>query len=185
MSEEPPSDPQPEPSAPPAFSLRRALAVIGPGILVAATGVGAGDLATAAFTGSEVGVVVLWAVVFGAVLKFALTEGLARFQLASDETLLEGAVRRLGRPVAWVFVPYLLLWSFFVGSALMSACGVTLVAIFPVLEPATGKVVCIRLPGVRGSARHASVGAAWTGLAIAVATALSPRVQARDPGRRP
>jgi Mn2+/Fe2+ NRAMP family transporter len=121
--------------------LRRALAVIGPGVLVAATGVGAGDLATAAFTGSELGVTVLWAVILGAGLKLALTEGLTRFQLATGETLLEGAVRRLGRWVAWIFLPYLLLWSFFVGSALMSACGVTLVAIAPVLEPATGKIV--------------------------------------------
>lgn len=115
--------------------------MIGPGVLVAATGVGAGDLATAAFTGSELGVSVLWAVVLGALLKLALTEGLARFQLATGETLLTGAVRRLGPWVGWVFLPYLLLWSFFVGSALMSACGVTLVAVIPVLEPATGKVV--------------------------------------------
>ena len=41
------------------------LAVIGPGILVAATGVGAGDLATSAFTGSALGLTVLWAVVLG------------------------------------------------------------------------------------------------------------------------
>jgi Mn2+/Fe2+ NRAMP family transporter len=54
------------------------LAVLGPGLLVAATGVGAGDLATAAFTGSHVGVAVLWAVVLGALLKFVLNEGLAR-----------------------------------------------------------------------------------------------------------
>ena len=39
------------------------LAMIGPGILVAATGVGAGDLATGALTGSRLGVAVLWAVV--------------------------------------------------------------------------------------------------------------------------
>jgi Mn2+/Fe2+ NRAMP family transporter len=124
-----------------AKTLPAALAVIAPGILVAATGVGAGDLATAAFTGSELGVAVLWAVLVGAGLKLVVTEGLARHQLVTGKTLLEGAVGALGRPVAWVFLPYLLLWSFFVGSALMSACGVTLVAIFPVFEPATGKVV--------------------------------------------
>ena len=51
--------------------------ILGPGLLVAATGVGAGDLATGAFTGSQLGVVVLWAAVVGAGLKYALTEGLA------------------------------------------------------------------------------------------------------------
>ena len=44
----------------------RLLAVIGPGILVAATGVGAGDLATGALAGGKLGVAVLWAVLIGA-----------------------------------------------------------------------------------------------------------------------
>jgi Mn2+/Fe2+ NRAMP family transporter len=118
------------------------LSLIGPGLLVAATGVGAGDLATASFTGSQLGTAVLWAVVVGAFLKFVMTEGLARWQLATGETLLEGAVHRLGRGVVWLFLPYLLLWSFLVGSALMSACGVTLHAMIPVFEDASqGKVV--------------------------------------------
>ncbi|MDF1561440.1 MAG: Nramp family divalent metal transporter [Deltaproteobacteria bacterium] len=118
------------------------LTLIGPGLLVAATGVGAGDLATASFTGSELGTAILWAVVVGAALKFVLNEGLARWQLATGETALEGAITRFGRGVGWVFLAYLLLWSFFVGSALMSACGVTLHALFPVFESAAaGKVV--------------------------------------------
>ena len=118
------------------------LSLIGPGLLVAATGVGAGDLATASFTGSLLGTAILWAVVVGAFLKFVMTEGLARWQLATGETLLEGAVHRLGRGVGWLFLPYLLLWSFLVGSALMSACGVTLHALIPVFEDASqGKVV--------------------------------------------
>jgi Mn2+/Fe2+ NRAMP family transporter len=116
--------------------------MIGPGLLLAATGVGAGDLATASFAGGLLGTAVLWAVVFGAFLKFVVTEGLARWQLATGETLIEGAVSRLGRGVVWLFMPYLLLWSFFVGSALMGASGVTLHAMLPVFEDAEwGKVV--------------------------------------------
>ena len=45
------------------------LAVIGPGILISATGVGAGDLAAGAFAGSKLGVAVLWAVLLGAFIK--------------------------------------------------------------------------------------------------------------------
>lgn len=107
------------------------LAIIGPGMLVAATGVGAGDLATAALAGSRLGTAVLWAVVVGAVMKFVLTEGLARWQLATDQTLLEGTSRHLGRGVLAVFAIYLAAWSFFVGSALVSACGATAHAICP------------------------------------------------------
>lgn len=116
--------------------------VLLPGILIAATGVGAGDLATAAFTGSHLGTAVLWAVVAGAFMKLVLNEGLARYQLVTGETLLEGAIRKLGWPAIVLFAPYLVVWSFFVAAALMSACGVTMSAMLPVFDaPATGKVV--------------------------------------------
>ena len=59
------------------------LVIVGPGVLVAATGVGAGDLATGALVGSKLGTAVLWAVVLGAGLKYLLTEGLARWQMAN------------------------------------------------------------------------------------------------------
>lgn len=113
------------------------LAIIAPGILVAATGVGAGDLATASFAGSHLGLAILWAVVVGGILKMVLTEGLARWQLATDSSFLEGLAKHTHPIVGWLFLPYLLLWSFFVGSALMSACGVTLHAIFPVFDDAS------------------------------------------------
>jgi Mn2+/Fe2+ NRAMP family transporter len=102
-------------------------------MLVAATGVGAGDLAAAAFTGSTLGLAVLWAVVAGAFLKFVLNEGLTRWQLATGSTLLEGCVEHLGRPVRWIFLAYLLVWSCLVAAALMSAIGVTSHAMFPLV----------------------------------------------------
>jgi Mn2+/Fe2+ NRAMP family transporter len=121
--------------------MKRFLTIIGPGLLVAATGIGAGDLATAGFAGSYLGTTILWAAVVGALLKFVITEGLARWQLATGTTLLEGVITRIGKVAGWVFMAYLLLWSFFVGSALMSACGVTFHALLPVFEDAThGKV---------------------------------------------
>ena len=127
------------------------LVVIGPGLLLAATGIGAGDLATASFAGSLLGTGILWAVVVGALLKFVITEGLARWQLATGETLLEGSVHRLGHVVGWIFLPCLLLWSFFVASALMSACGVTLHAIFAIFDDANrGKIVFGMLASATG-----------------------------------
>ena len=118
------------------------LAFVGPGLLVAATGVGAGDLATASIVGSRLGLGVLWAVLVGAALKYVLNEGLARWQLATGTTLLEGVVRYLGRPVSYFFLAYLLFWSFAVGRALVSACGVTAHALFPLFaDPVTGKIV--------------------------------------------
>jgi Mn2+/Fe2+ NRAMP family transporter len=109
---------------------------------LAATGVGAGDLAISTIVGSRLGTVVLWAVVLGAFLKFVVTEGLARWQLATGNTFLEGLVHKAGPITIWVFLPYLLLWSFFIGSAMMSACGIALLAIVPIFDnPDHGKIV--------------------------------------------
>ncbi|MDG2199774.1 MAG: Nramp family divalent metal transporter [Phycisphaerales bacterium] len=105
------------------------LQVLGPGLLVAATGVGAGDLATAGFAGSKLGLIVLWAVIVGAAMKFVLNEGLARWQLATDTTLLEGVSRHIGRWAILVFLIYLLPFTFVVGGALIAATGVATHAI--------------------------------------------------------
>ncbi len=132
-----------ETQQPAGTSRRRSLAgLIGPGLLLAATGVGAGDLATGSFVGGLLGTAVLWAVAVGAFFKYVVTEGLARWQLATGQTLIEGVATRAGRWAIWLFLPYLVLWSFFVGSALMSATGATLHAIAPVFGDAeTGKIV--------------------------------------------
>ncbi len=110
---------------------RTLLSVIGPGMLVAATGIGAGDLATASFSGSALGLAILWAVTLGAFMKFVLNEGLTRWQLATGRTFVEGCVDHLGRAASWLFLGYLLAWSFLVAAALMSAMGVTCHAIYP------------------------------------------------------
>ena len=118
------------------------LKIIGPGMLIAATGVGAGDLATAAFTGNKLGVAILWAVLLGAFFKYVLNEGLTRWQLVTGETILEGAMKRFGKPVQIGFMIYFLVWSFLVAAALMSACGAVTHALFPIFQDAnTAKIV--------------------------------------------
>ena len=118
------------------------LATIAPGVLVAATGVGVGDIAGAGFAGSHLGYAVLWAAVLGCFIKFVVNEGLMRWQLATGQTLLEGAVGRFGPAVRWMFLAYLLVWSWAVGSALISASGIAAHALLPVFDdPQAGKVV--------------------------------------------
>ena len=118
------------------------LVVIGPGILVAATGVGAGDLLTASLAGSRHGLTLLWAAWVGAVLKWFLNEGIARWQMATGTTVLEGWVDRLGRWVRWVFLAYLLVWTVFTAGALMNACGVAGTGLLPLGDDLrTSKIV--------------------------------------------
>lgn len=110
------------------------LAVLGPGLAVAATGVGAGDVVTASVSGALYGAAILWAAVIGAVLKFALNEGIARWQLATDSTLLQGWGRHLRRPVIAAFLLYLLIWTSLVAGALIAACGVAAHSLIPALS---------------------------------------------------
>jgi len=111
------------------------LAILGPGMLIAATGVGAGDLATGALAGGKLGTAILWAVIVGSVMKWIVNEGLARWQLATGQTWLEGCSRHFGRAFQYLFLAYLVYWTFFVSAALMSACGATFHAIFPLRDP--------------------------------------------------
>jgi Mn2+/Fe2+ NRAMP family transporter len=113
---------------------------IGPGILVAATGVGAGDLITASIAGSKNGVAIIWAALWGAALKWALTEGIARWHLATGTSLLEGWINRFGKWVAWIFLPYFFLWTFMVGGALVNACGIAATALLPIGNTVTSKI---------------------------------------------
>ena len=110
------------------------LTAIGPGIVIAATGLGAGDLITAAVAGANFGTTLLWAVLLGAILKYVLNEGLARWQLVTDITLLEGWVKYLPLALSWYFLLYLVLWSFIVAGALMAACGLAAHAMIPALS---------------------------------------------------
>ena len=107
---------------------------IGPGIAIAATGVGAGDLLAAMLAGADFGTALVWVVVVGAVLKLGLNEGVARWQLATGTTLLEGWCRYLGWPLKAYFFVYLVVWSFIVAGGLMSACGVAAHALWPILS---------------------------------------------------
>jgi Mn2+/Fe2+ NRAMP family transporter len=105
--------------------------MIGPGLVLAATGVGVGDLVAASVAGARFGHALMWAVVVGALLKFVLSEGLARWQLATGTTLVEGWVTHLGGWVRYLFLGYLIIWSFIVGGALVNACGIAAHALAP------------------------------------------------------
>jgi Mn2+/Fe2+ NRAMP family transporter len=109
----------------------RILAVLGPGLAIAATGVGAGDLMSALIAGAKHGTALLWVIAIGAILKFTLNEGVARWQLATGTTLIEGWTDHLGRPVLIYFSAYLAIWGVVVAAGLMSACGVAAHALLP------------------------------------------------------
>lgn len=112
--------------------LKQKLSFLGPGFIVAATGVGAGDLIAASVAGAQYGTIILWAALIGGILKYCLNEGIARWQLATGETMIQGWTGRLPKWVSYYFLVYLLLWSFVVAGALISFCGLAAQTLLPV-----------------------------------------------------
>ena len=106
--------------------------IVGPGLVVAATGVGAADMVATLVAGSRYGYGLLWAVVLGVVMKILLVEGAGRFTLATGNTIFEGW-RSLGRWTTWYFAPYIMIWGFVYGATAMSSTALPLAALFPVL----------------------------------------------------
>lgn len=130
------TDPRPD-AVPP-----KRLSLIGPGIVVAATGVGAGDLVATLIAGSRFGYALLWAAVLGAVLKIALAEGVGRWVLSSGRTIFDGwsslpGATLMGGRLNWAgvyFGLYVVVWGFVYGAAAMTATALPLAALFPLLD---------------------------------------------------
>src|SRR5688572_13330867 len=68
------------------FSLAK---LIGPGLMVAAAGIGTGDMVSATMGGAGYGLALLWVVALAAFLKCFLNEGIARWQLATNTIAIE------------------------------------------------------------------------------------------------
>jgi Mn2+/Fe2+ NRAMP family transporter len=106
----------------------------GPGIVIAVTGVGAGDMVSSLVAGTDFGMVLIWAVVLGALLKYFLTEGIGRWYMASGQTILQGW-HSLGWVAIWYFVIYLFIVTFVFGAAVTSTAALALDAAFPDVLP--------------------------------------------------
>ncbi|GAA0445474.1 Nramp family divalent metal transporter [Lentibacillus halophilus] len=106
--------------------------IIGPGIVLAATGIGSGDLITNTTVGSEFGIMLAWAVIIGVSLKLLLTESVGRFTLATGQTILEGW-RSLGKWTMGYFIIYVTLFGLIYGASIASASGIMMYAILPII----------------------------------------------------
>ena len=139
-----------DPSKPHSFSF---LKLAGPGLVVAATGIGSGDVVSATVGGARYGVVLLWAIVAGAFFKFVLSEGIARWQLATGKTALEGWADHLPGWVKWYFGAYLLIWTVAVSAALTLHDPAPAVQglLIPIIPAGSGTYVLSLIGGVGGS----------------------------------
>ncbi|PZR54374.1 divalent metal cation transporter [Xylanimonas oleitrophica] len=107
--------------------------IVGPGLVVAATGIGAGDLVATLVAGSRFGYGLLWAAVLGVLIKIALVEGAGRFSLATGRTIFDGW-KSLGAWATVYFGVYIVVWGLSYGAAAMSSSALPLAALFPQVD---------------------------------------------------
>ncbi len=91
---------------------------LGPGLVAAATAIGASHLVLAPTAGARFGYALLWVVLFSHLFKYPAFEFGPRYAVAADESLLDGYLRIPG-PRGWA------LWVFLVGTVIQ---GVTVLA---------------------------------------------------------
>ncbi|CAN7396054.1 Nramp family divalent metal transporter [Brevundimonas sp. LjRoot202] len=123
-----------EPDTAPAPGSRWRL--IGPGLVAAATGVGAGDLVATLIAGSMFGYALLWAAVLGTLLKISLAEAVGRWALASGRTIFDGwsslGPGWFGGRLNWAsvyFGVYVVVWGFVYGATAMTASALPVAAL--------------------------------------------------------
>ncbi len=103
---------------------------IGPGLLVAAAGIGAGDMIISIQTGLEFRWVYPLVVIIACILKYSITEGIARHQLASGMSLIERWNTVIPQWARILFMFFFIVWSYMVGAALISTTGLAASTLF-------------------------------------------------------
>ena len=112
------------------------LLFLGPGLLLAIAAAGESGLTEVIASGAHYGFELIWVVIITLIFKFAFTTGIARYTLATGETIFDG-LRKIPGPKNWtayfVLIIYLLEMFAFAGMLLMG--GIFLDYLIPGLNP--------------------------------------------------
>lgn len=125
----PSSDPQGALEAP--RTTRGRLLLIGPGIVLALSSVGASDMITTMNSGAEHGLALIWVFTVGVLLKFVLSDAVARLQMSGDRSLMSHMTAFGGRLFPAVFLVAELLVGLFFGASVVSVCTLILQSLLP------------------------------------------------------
>jgi manganese transport protein len=126
----------PEAIAEPPRQLRAALRKIGPGLILAGSIVGTGELIATTNLGAKVGFGLLWLVIVSCVIKVFVQAELGRYAISSGETTM-ASFRRLPGPgfvIGWWWVGMTLMTQFQLG-AMVGGVGQALHLAMPGLSP--------------------------------------------------
>ncbi|MEI8021726.1 MAG: Nramp family divalent metal transporter [Schlesneria sp.] len=140
----------PEAVQEPPISLWTALRKIGPGIILAGTIVGSGELLLTTALGAKTGFVFLWLILFSCVIKVFVQTELGRYAISSGKPTL-GALNELGGPrlganwICWWWFVMMCTTIFQLG-AMTGTVGQSLNLAFPNFSPAVSNVFVNTVP---------------------------------------
>jgi len=136
----------------PPGSLCAALMRIGPGLILAGSIVGTGELIATTHIGAKVGFVLLWLVLFSCFIKVFVQIELGRSAIVSGQTTLASldGVPRIGPLLTWWWLAMMLATQMQIGAMIGSigqAVHMGIPEVVPLLDRAVARVV----PGLAGS----------------------------------
>ena len=107
--------------------------MLGPGIVLALASVGASDMVTTLNSGAQFGLALVWVFVVGLLLKYGLSEAIARLQLTADRSFLSHATDAGGRLFPVLLLIAELLVGLFFGAGVAAITTLVVQALFPAL----------------------------------------------------
>jgi len=109
---------------------------LGPGLLLAIAAAGESGLTEVIASGAHYGFELVWVVVITLIFKFAFTTGIARYTLATGETIFDG-LRKIPGPKNWsaIFVLAIYLLEMFAFAGMLLMGGIFLDYLIPGLNP--------------------------------------------------
>jgi Mn2+/Fe2+ NRAMP family transporter len=98
---------------------------LGPGIVFVLTALGAGDIVDASVSGSHYGYALMWVLVFGILIRYVVTNIMARFDLCNTErlTLFEAYSKKLHWAFPYLFIAFSIFLGHVINSSMSSGLG--------------------------------------------------------------
>ncbi|OZM76803.1 bacteriochlorophyll 4-vinyl reductase [Pseudonocardia sp. MH-G8] len=122
------------------------VALFGPGLALAATSVGAGDLVSTLEGAGSFGMGLVWIAVVGVVIKYVLTEASGRLQLSSPTTLM-AKIASIHIGFAWLFLVAVVAMTTLYGAGLGSVAALALEMMIPGLPAVPTTIAIILISG--------------------------------------
>jgi Mn2+/Fe2+ NRAMP family transporter len=149
----PPAASPAEPAHAPA-ARRGRLVLLGPGLVLAAASVGAGDMVTSLAGAAGYGMALMWAILVGVVLKYVLTEAVGRLYMATGQTVI-ASLRSAARWLPVAFLLFVLVIGLLYGAALSSVASLALSTLLPALPlRPTAIVIALASAGIVYAGRY-------------------------------